>query len=125
MNIDAATIKSFINEFERASATKDFDQVAPMIHPEALFGFNDGDFQGIDQVRAAFESTWSLDIKDDQYSLSDLEVRNIDNQSATVTFNYHWSGITAKGPMNMNGRGTQVIVMHEGCLKILLEHLSR
>lgn len=123
--MDPDQIKAFVNAFEKAIASKDFGQVAPLIHPDALFRFNDGDFEGLEQVRAAFESTWSHDIKEDRYRLSDVVVRNVDSQSALVTFNYHWSGITSKGSMSITGRGTQVIVLHEGRLKISLEHLSR
>jgi hypothetical protein len=41
------------------------------------------------------------------------------------TFRFHWSGIGARGPFEIAGRGTSVLVEHEGQLKILLEHLSR
>ena len=119
------SIKEFLRNFELASGTKDFSKVSNMIHPDALFRFNNGDFRGITDIQAAFESTWSHDIQNDQYQLKNIEIIHIDAQSATVTFNYHWQGITSKGELNIVGRGTQVIVLDNDQLKIRVEHLSR
>ncbi len=124
-SLDRASVIAFVEEFEQASASKDFGQVQHMIHPEALFRFNDGDFQGIEAIKTAFENTWAHDIQNEQYQLSNIDVLHLDQLSATVTFNYRWSGITTRGPMEISGRGTQVIVQSGDQLQIKLEHLSR
>nr|WP_255319205.1 nuclear transport factor 2 family protein [Enterobacter cloacae complex sp.] len=36
----------------------DFDQLVPLISPNAIFWFNDGSFCGLKQIRQAFEETW-------------------------------------------------------------------
>lgn len=123
--LDRERVITFVQEFEKASASKDFRQVRHMIHPDALFRFNDGDFQGIEAIKTAFENTWAHDIQDEQYQLSNIDAVHLDRLSATVTFNYRWSGITAKGPMEIFGRGTQVIIATEDGLQVRLEHLSR
>ena len=125
MILNEKNIKEFIYNFQSASATKNFNDVEPMIHPNALFRFNDGDYQGITNIKMAFENTWSHDIKNEKYIMNTVEIIHIDTNSATVTFNYLWSGDTLKGPIHIAGRGTQVLVVHEGALNIILEHLSR
>ncbi|MEM9364303.1 MAG: nuclear transport factor 2 family protein [Bacteroidota bacterium] len=125
MVFNRTNIIAFVNTFQKASASKNFEEVKPMIHPKALFRFNDGDYQGITNIKMAFENTWSHDIKNEKYIMNTVEIIHIDTNSATVTFNYLWSGDTLKGPIHIAGRGTQVLVVHEGALQIILEHLSR
>jgi hypothetical protein len=45
--------------------------------------------------------------------------------SATVTFTYTWSGDGPAGPFAILGRGTAILVCHDGKLKVMIEHLSR
>ena len=118
-------VLDFLNGFETAQNTEDFDSVAPMLHPDALFRFNDGDYRGLEAARGAFESTWAHDVEDEQYRLGDIEVLHTGGGSATATFRFHWSGVTANGPFEVVGRGTSVIVRHDRDLKLLVEHLSR
>ena len=118
-------VLEFLSRFEAAQNSEDFDQVAPLIHPNALFRFNDGDYRGMEAARGAFESTWAHDVEDERYRLSDIEVLHANGTSATATFRFHWSGIAESGPFEVIGRGTSVIVQHEGEVKLLVEHLSR
>ena len=118
-------VLDFLGRFETAQNSEDFDRVAPFLHPDALFRFNDGDYRGLKAARGAFESTWEQDVGDEKYYLSDIEVLHTDSGSATAAFRFNWSGVTANGPFEVVGRGTSVIVRHEGELKLLLEHLSR
>ncbi len=118
-------VLDFLGRFETAQNSEDFDRVAPLLHPDALFRFNDGDYRGLKAARGAFESTWEHEVEDEKYYLSDIEVLHTDSGSATAAFRFNWSGVTANGPFEVVGRGTSVIVRHEGELKLLLEHLSR
>ena len=118
-------VLDFLDRFETAQGTEDFDAVVPMLHPDALFRFNDGDYRGLEAARGAFESTWALDVEDERYHLSDIEVLYSDESSATATFRFHWSGVGEQGPFEVVGRGTSVLVRHEGELRLLVEHLSR
>ena len=115
----------FLSDFEEAQASQDFTEVAPLIHPAAVFRFNDGDYRGTDQIRTALESTWALDVENEIYSIGDVAVEYTASTSAIVTFTFHWSGIGPEGPFEVGGRGTSVLVRHGGSLKVLLEHLSR
>ncbi len=123
--VTEAEVVDFLKAFETASGTRSFANVKDMIHPNALFRFNDGDYRGFEAVRAAFERTWAYDVEDERYTLSNIEVMNVDTHSATATFTFTWSGHGPDGPFNIVGRGTTLLVHHQGRLKILVEHLSR
>ena len=123
--ITTEEVLDFMQSFEETQASQQFERVAPLVHPDALFRFNDGDYRGMDQIRGAFEATWAHDVKDERYYLTDIQVESTEANSATATFTFHWSGEGPEGPFHVVGRGTNVIVRHEGTLKVLVEHLSR
>ncbi len=123
--ITETSVLEFLKRFEAASATEIFANVAGMIHPHALFRFNDGDYRGLEAIQRAFESTWAQDVKDERYTLSDIEVLSVDAGSAVAVFHYNWSGVGPHGPFQIVGRGTSLLVLHDGTLKVMLEHLSR
>ncbi len=123
--ITETRVVEFLKRFEEASATRLFGNLVGMIHPHALFRFNDGDYRGLEAIQQAFESTWDQGVKDERYCLSDIEVVNVDTSSAAATFHFHWSGIGPHGPFQITGRGTRLLVLQDGTLKVMLEHLSR
>lgn len=123
--ISEERIREFIKEFQLASDTKDFSNVSSMIHPNAIFRFNDRDYKGIENIKGAFESTWSYDVENEEYNMINLEIINMDSSSATLTFDFKWKGISNQEEFSIKGRGTQVLVLVEDKLKIILEHLSR
>jgi ketosteroid isomerase-like protein len=123
--ITETRVVEFLKRFEDASAAKLFANVVGMIHPHALFRFNDGDYRGLEAIQRAFESTWNHDVKDERYYLSDVEVLSVDTSSAAAAFHFNWSGVGPQGPFQIVGRGTSLLVLHDGKLKVMLEHLSR
>jgi ketosteroid isomerase-like protein len=123
--ITETRVVEFLKRFEAASATRLFANVVELIHPDALFRFNDGDYRGLEAIQHAFEGTWAHDVKDEKYTLSGIKVVSVDANSAVATFCFHWSGVGPQGPFQIAGRGTSLLVLHEGRLKVMLEHLSR
>jgi ketosteroid isomerase-like protein len=123
--ITETRVVEFLKRFEAASATRLFANVVDLIHPNALFRFNDGDFRGLEAIQRAFERTWTQGIKDERYTLADIQVVNVDSASAVATFSFHWSGVGTQGPFQIAGRGTSLLVLHAGRLKVRVEHLSR
>ena len=123
--ITETRVVEFLKRFEDASATELFANVVGMIHPNALFRFNDGDYRGLEAIQRAFESTWTHDVKDERYYLSDIEVVSVDTSSAAATFHFNWSGVGPHGSFQIIGRGTSLLVLHDGRLKVMVEHLSR
>lgn len=118
-------VLEFLKHYENALATQSFENVSEQIHPSAIFRFSDGDFHGHEAIRQAFEKTWAYEVEDERYYLSEIEVRTLDVDSASLTFQFHWEGIGENGSFEIVGRGTMVLTRLEGKLKILVEHLSR
>ena len=117
----------FLNRFEEIAAKENFDLIQDMIHDEAFFRFNDGDFVGKDEIRGVFEKTWkgSDNVKKERFYLTDIEVLTVDASSATATYTYNWEGTMDKRSFRIQGRGTRVLVVDNGRLQIIHEHLSR
>ena len=98
-----------------------------MVHANAVFRFNDGDFIGRQAIQAVFEKTWkgSAGVKKERFYLTDIEVLSVDTASATATYTYNWEGSMEGRSFRVQGRGTRVLVVEEGRLQIMHEHLSR
>jgi ketosteroid isomerase-like protein len=125
VNITDTQVDELLKRYEAAANSHDFARVAPLIHPNATFRFTDGDHEGIDAIRAAFESTWSAwDVKDERYVLTDIKIVTTDTRSASITYTYNWSGVADEKPFSVRGRGTSVIVRNGDGLQFIYEHLS-
>jgi ketosteroid isomerase-like protein len=117
-------VKNFIKLYEEATNSHEFNNVVELIHEDALYRFTDGDFNGIDEIKSAFEITWNK-IQNETYKISDLKIINIDNNSATFTYTFNWSGIVDGTEKSGNGRGTNVIVNSQNKIQCIYEHLSK
>lgn len=120
-------VLQFLHRFEALAEQEDFSQIEDMVHERAFFRFNDGDFIGRDAIRAVFEKTWrgSPSVKKDRFYLSDITVLSTDRDSAAATYTYNWEGAMQDKAFRIQGRGTRVLVRHQGHLQIVHEHLSR
>jgi ketosteroid isomerase-like protein len=125
LNPDA--VRRFLHRFEELAEKEDFDLVQDMVHDDAFFRFNDGDFVGKTAVRAAFEKTWqgSDGVQKERFYLSDIVVLHVDAASAAATYTYNWEGRMNGQAFRIQGRGTRVMVVCDGRLQIIHEHLSR
>jgi ketosteroid isomerase-like protein len=122
------SVIQYLNRFEALASQENFDLIQDMVHDNAVFRFNDGDFFGKPAVRAAFEKTWqgSAGVKKERFYLTDIVVLSVDQASATATYTYNWEGAMDGKSFRIQGRGTRVMVMGEGGrLQIVHEHLSR
>ena len=121
------TVAQFLNRFEQIAENENFDLLEDMVHDNAFFRFNDGDFVGRQAVRGAFEKTWkgSANVKKERFFLTDIQVLTVDGRSATATYTYNWEGSMDGKPFRIQGRGTRVLVVENGRLQIIHEHLSR
>jgi len=117
----------FLNRFEKSAEKENFDLIEDMVHADAVFRFNDGDFVGRQAVRGAFERTWkgSANVKKERFYLTDIQVLSVDATSASATYTYNWEGSMDGRPFRIQGRGTRVLVVENGRLQIIHEHLSR
>ncbi len=127
MTLSRESVLRFLDEFERIATKEDFDLIQDMIHDDAYFRFNDGDIVGKQAVRAAFEKTWkgSANVRKERFYLTDIRVLTVDEMSASATYTYNWEGSMDGKSFSIQGRGTRVLVVTNGRLQIVHEHLSR
>ena len=125
--LTANSVLAFLHRFEELAAHEDFDLLQGLVHDDAVFRFNDGDFVGKAAVRGAFEKTWKGNpgVKKDRFYLSDIRVLSVDANSASATYTYHWEGSMDGRTFHIQGRGTRVLLRSGGRLQIVHEHLSR
>ena len=110
--------------YERATRSKDFDNVAPLLHPDAFYRFNDGDHRGLDELRGAFVATWK-NIRDEVYEISDVSPIVWNNDLVSVSYVFKWSGIVDGAPAMGSGRGFNTLTRGaDGRLKIWNEILT-
>ena len=121
------SVAEFLIRFEQIAEGENFDLIQDMIHDNAVFRFNDGDFVGKQAIRGAFEKTWkgSAGVKKDRFYLTDVEVITVDGRSAAATYTYNWEGSKDGQSFRIQGRGTRVLVVESGRLQVIHEHLSR
>ena len=121
------SVIQFLNRFEEVAEKENFDLIQDMVHDHAVFRFNDGDFVGRQAVRGAFEKTWqgSANVKKERFYLTDIQVLTVDQSSATATYTYNWEGSMDGQSFRIQGRGTRVLVVENGLVQIIHEHLSR
>jgi ketosteroid isomerase-like protein len=125
--IQAQAVIDFLHRFEALAAKEDFSLIRDLIAENAYFRFNGGDFIGRPAIQAVFEKTWRGDptVRKARFHLTDIVVLTTDERSATATYTYNWEGSQAGRPFTMRGRGTRVLELHAGQLRIVHEHLSR
>jgi hypothetical protein len=121
------SVVQFLNRFEETAEKENFDLIQDMIHDNAFIRFNDGDFVGKQAVRGAFEKTWkgSANVRKERFYLTDIQVLSVDARSAAATYTYNWEGTMDGRIFRVQGRGTRVLVVENGQLQIIHEHLSR
>jgi hypothetical protein len=121
------SVVQFLNRFEETAEKENFDLIQDMIHDNAFIRFNDGDFVGKQAVRGAFEKTWkgSANVRKERFYLTDIQVLSVDARSAAATYTYNWEGTMEGRIFRVQGRGTRVLVVENGQLQIIHEHLSR
>jgi ketosteroid isomerase-like protein len=114
----------FIDGYEKALATQDWQNVAPYIHADACVTFSNGDFfQGKVEVQKAYERNFKL-IHDEKYSIFDLHWIRKTEQYAVCSFAFQWQGFIKGEPAHGEGRGTTTIVWENGRWYLLAEQLG-
>jgi ketosteroid isomerase-like protein len=116
--------EQFIEGYEAALATQDWQTVAPYVHEDACVTFSNGDLlQGKAEVRKAYERNFTL-IEDEKYSIFDLHWVRKAEQYAVCTYAFRWEGLINAEPASGSGRGTTTIIQENGKWYLLAEHLG-
>lgn len=116
--------EQFIEGFETALATQDWQAVSPYIHQNACVTFSNGDFfRGKAEVQKAYERNFKL-IQDEKYFIFDLYwVRKTDDYAVCI-YAFRWQGFVKGEPASGSGRGTATIIVEHGKWQLLAEHLG-
>jgi len=120
------TPEEFLQLYERKASSRHFEDVSPLITDDAVFWFNDGSYVGKESVRKAFENTWALEIRNENYWLDHIRWLVKEERFAVCIFSYHWTGmVEGKFRELGSGRGTCILGRAGSNWKIIHEHLSR
>lgn len=118
------TPDEFLRRYERALASQEWAQVAPLVHDDANVTFSDGSVhRGKEAVRAAFERNFAA-IEDERYEVRGVHWCLRGERVAVCQFEFAWSGRVQGRPASGAGRGTSVLVSDGQSWRLLVEHLG-
>ena len=115
--------EDFLKRYESALATQSWDKVEPLIHENCVATFSEGTYKGKQEVESAFRSTFQL-IKEERYTISNVDWVLKTNELAVLVFNFKWSGLIHGQHMSGGGRGTSTLINCNGQWQLLAEHLG-
>lgn len=117
--------EDFISKYEIALASQSWLQVAPLVHKDAIVTFSDGSkYEGIDKIKIAFERNFSI-IKSEKYQVLNVQWNRKEENEASYTFEFHWSGYIDDELMSGSGKGACALVKVDGDWLLWREMLNR
>lgn len=117
-------LSTFMTAYEKANNSHVWANVEPFIAPDATYWFTDGSYTGIDEIRAAIETTFAK-IRDEVYKISNVQWPVKKDTVAVCTYRFTWQGIVNGKQQSGTGRGTNILEKRNGSWQIVHEHLSR
>jgi ketosteroid isomerase-like protein len=117
------TARDVLKAYERHLNRRDFDALAGLIAPDAVFWFSDGSHGGIHAIKAAFEATWRA-LPGEVYWLEDVEWIADGDTAAACIFRFNWTASAGDRQISGSGRGTTVLKCTNNRWQIVHEHLS-
>ena len=82
----------------QAANSRDFDQVAPIVADNAVYWFSDGEFEGLDAIRRAFEMTWNT-IEHERYAIEDVQWVVVGDRAAVCIYQFRSEGFVRGAPV--------------------------
>ncbi|MEM9157694.1 MAG: nuclear transport factor 2 family protein [Verrucomicrobiota bacterium] len=120
----AKTPEQLLEAYENALATQEWDQVAPLIHPNCIVTFSDGSqHRGKEQVGKAFRRNFDL-IEDEHYAINHKQWITRSDSFAVVAYTFEWSGTINGNATSGAGVGTSSLVFENDRWLIIAEHLG-
>jgi len=117
--------KNFIQAYETALATQQWENIAPLISEKASVTFSNGVVHfGKEAVRKAFETNFSI-IKNEEYKISNVRWLIQEELFGVYLFDFNWAGIIQGNLVKGSGIGTSVIIKENDTWVLLTEHLGR
>jgi len=87
-----ATPQLALAAYEEALASYDWEQIAPLIHPDACFLFSTGSHHGKEAIGEAMRRVFSR-IRDERYCISALHWGHIGADIACASYRFDWQGV--------------------------------
>jgi len=115
--------EQFIHQYEKALATQQWENVAPLIHEDCVATFSEGTYKGKAEVEQAFRRTFAL-IQDETYAISNVHWVQKTETIAVLVYNFSWSGVINGQAASGSGRGTSVLTKQDGEWQLICEHLG-
>lgn len=116
-------LRTFLQAYEAAVRSRDFDKLAPFLAENAVFWFTGGSYVGKPAVRQGFDERWAA-IHDEKYTLSDVKWVVTSYWTSACTFDFRSEGTVNSRRVLDEGRGTTVLKRIGGSWRIVHQHLS-
>lgn len=117
-------LDQFLKQYEEATNSHNFDNVAPLIAKEAVYWFSDGSYEGLASIREAFEAAWNT-VKDEVYTISNIRWLAVSDTAAVCVYDFSWKGLIDGESKSGGGRGTNALAKTGKGWQIVHEHLSK
>ena len=118
-----AELDAFMAEYDRRTNAHDVDRWRELVADDATYWFTDGSFEGIDAIADAVQRTFD-EIRDEVYTIADLQWVCTSSDFAVVRYRFHWVGYIDGEKREGKGRGTNAMSKRDGRWQMVHEHLS-
>jgi ketosteroid isomerase-like protein len=116
-------LQKFLKDYEEATNSHDFDNVAPFLSSDAVYWFSDGSFEGTEAIRGAFDKAWGT-IQNEVYGITNVRWIATSPDAAVCIYDFTWQGVIDGADRSGGGRGTNAFARTEDGWKMTHEHLS-
>ncbi|UTR15927.1 nuclear transport factor 2 family protein [Salipaludibacillus sp. LMS25] len=118
------TYQSALEAYIKATNSHQFEEVAQVLHPEAVYWFTDKTCTTHEDIQQYFEQAWHI-VKNEIYEAKDVMWLTATDTTAVCTYTYKYEGYIEGRFVTGSGRATNVFVVDEsGDWKLIHEHLS-
>lgn len=115
----------FINAYETALATQQWENVALLMHANVGITFSDGStYKGLAEVEQAYRRNFKL-IEEEHFAISNVHWILHNERMAVYQFTFAWSGIINGQQTSGGGHGTATLICEEGKWLLLAEQLGK
>jgi ketosteroid isomerase-like protein len=116
-------VQHVLENYIQATNSHDFALVAQYLAPDAIYWFTKNEYRSIEEIQSYFENTWNL-IKEEVYSISNINWIAIDQKTASCLYTYHWEGYYNGDFVSGTGNATNIFKKQNSEWKLIHEHLS-
>lgn len=117
------TPDAFLETYEAALVSHDWEKVAPLVHDDVAVTFSNGTHRGKGEVEAAYRRNCTF-IREETYTIRNVHWVSQDDVHAVCQYTFAWSGLVSGGPAEGGGRGTSVLKKEGDRWLLVTEHLG-